>query len=510
MKKYYLLLLIISITFGACDDFLDEAPNNSESVEIKTIEHLERLLNDYETFGRESNSDAIFGSDDFGLVPGLHDAIPDRAYAGLTANYATWDINYVKDDLFSYFQAEWKKVFIANLVLENLKSIEGDEATKEDLKAEAHFIRAYSYYQMVNTYCLPYSQANLNEMGLPIKKGITFNEDVSRASLKETWDFILEDLGEALKMDKDLEPRGDNFRSWRASIQAVNAFAARVYLMMHDYTNAQLYAQKALDGHSQLVDYNTGMSYYVGMAMYFENGRPNRVNIEYPFTYTSYDPDQQMAWNELYYYRFMVNGRFNYWPSAELLAVYDQANDLRYQYHVVEDYSLTMGAVGHPRFGKLYKYPGYIFFSNDRLPSGPTVGEMLLIKAECQARLGNWTEGLNTANVLRAARIASTAPAETINLSASSQDEALSELLKERRRELPFTQRFFDIRRYNSNDNPNDDVVITRSFFPVSDIIEGTKELVTYTLEKNSRKYARPIPNKDINSSEGALKQNTY
>ena len=187
--------------------------------------------------------------------------------------------------------------------------------------------------------------------------------------------------------------------------------------------------------------------------------------------------------------------------------LYDKDYDLRWKYHYVENYSYDRGLTS-----PAYEWPGYIFFFKDRIPSGPTVAEMLLIKAECQARTGNFGDAMTTVNQLRAARMDDTTPADRINLSASSQQDAITKILQERRREMPFTMRWFDIRRLNSNDDPNDDVGdLTRTFYPyTSASIQGNETAKTYTLEKNSRRYAQPILNSEIQSSQGAIQQNTY
>ena len=137
---------------------------------------------------------------------------------------------------------------------------------------------------------------------------------------------------------------------------------------------------------------------------------------------------------------------------------------------------------------------------------------MLLTKAECQARLGSFGDAMTTVNQLRAARMDNTAPADRINLSAASQAEAITQILEERRREMPFSMRWFDIRRLNNNDDANDDVeALTREFYPYNNSGVLIKEPVqTYTLEKNSRRFAQPILNTEIETSQGAIQQNTY
>ncbi|MGQ1910600.1 RagB/SusD family nutrient uptake outer membrane protein [Marinifilum sp. RC60d5] len=490
------------VLFASCDDFLNEPPNKSESVVPSTVEHLEFLLNDYTQFNAEENYDLIFGSDDFGLLTSLYDNNPS-VYTMGNAHYATWDVEYlpVQEDR-GYYSAEWKKIFSANLVLEYLSEVSGTDEDKLNLKAEAHFIRAYSYFQMVNTYCLPYATENMDEMGLPIKASTSFEESAERVTLQETWDYILADLEEALKLNRDLELSGENYRTWRASAPAVNAFAARVYLVMNDYAKAQSYAQAALSGHDEMMDYNTDMSYST-IPYSVPDGAGGTLDVLFPMTNDAQGAAAiRMEWKELYYFRFLYNGHRNYWASPELLSLYDQANDLRYKYHMVENYSYDRGLT--------IQYPAYIFFF-DKIPSGPTVAEMLLIKSECQARLNQVAEAMTTVNLLRTKRILNTADASAINLSAGSQDEAIAKILEERRRELPFTQRFIDVRRFNNNSYAADDVVMTRQFYPVGEhVIEVSKGAQTLTLDKKSRKFARPLPQSDIDVTQGVLEQNTY
>jgi hypothetical protein len=189
-------------------------------------------------------------------------------------------------------------------------------------------------------------------------------------------------------------------------------------------------------------------------------------------------------------------------PSPELLALYDRDNDLRFYWQMPVNYSYV-------RSVNAIEWPGYYFFWRDRVPGGPTTAEMYLTKAECQARTGDFNGAMTTLNILRKARMKS----ETFeNLTATSKDDAIKKILEERRREKPFTLRWYDIRRLNHNEDPNDDVgTITRTFYPVNATgIMGSLAPVTYKLEPNSRNYAAPIPMNDIISGQGELKQNTY
>ena len=137
--------------------------------------------------------------------------------------------------------------------------------------------------------------------------------------------------------------------------------------------------------------------------------------------------------------------------------------------------------------------------------------EILLTKAECEARLGKVNEALSTINKLRAARIDKNAPSNVINLTATNQEDAVKKILEERRRELPFVRRFQDIRRLNTNSEAYDDAgVLNKTFysFTLTNIDKSSKK--TYTLEKNSDKYACPLPETEFIVSDYAINQNIY
>ena len=137
---------------------------------------------------------------------------------------------------------------------------------------------------------------------------------------------------------------------------------------------------------------------------------------------------------------------------------------------------------------------------------------MLLIKAESHARLGQLSPALDAVNKLRENRIDDSAPNSAKYLTAANSGEALTLILEERRREMPFSQRWFDIRRLNNNEDSTDDVgAITRSFYGYnSSTVTPSTGIITYTIEPNSRRYAAPIPNTEIESSGGELTQNRY
>lgn len=491
-----------------CNDFLDKAPSKTTSREISSCSDLDALLNDYKTFTLE-RGETFYGTDDYGLNSTIYNAMLGKLTIQ-EVQETFWSTDVSADvETNNLWSSEYKKIFIANLVLNNVDNVTGDDATKANLKAEAHFIRAYSYFLLANTYCLPYSDNTKSEMGLPLKQTTSFTELDTRNTLEETYNLIENDLNEALKTNVSLYKSDGKIRAWRANIGAVNAFAARYWLMRGDYTKAQQYAEKALAINSQLVDYNTEMGYYPNSDKFLINSSSNPENIilKYPSTYVQFefDPSMILSWKEFYYARGNQQPFRWFIPSQGLLDMYvDKDNDLRYHYHMVQNYSLKAACTTDPAF----LYPGYVFFHDDVLPSGPSVPEMILIKAECQARSGNYQDAIKTVDILRAKRIAASA---YVASSATSQADALKQILAERRREMPFVMRWYDIRRLNFNDDTTDDVTLTKTFynFNTTTVLPNDGEK-TYTLTKDSRRYAMPIPPREISITNGDIKQNTY
>lgn len=514
-NKYSLLVCVfIALSFIGCskvDDFLSEAPSKTTSLVVTTTDQLNALLNNYSgtsqgaAFYLEPNRTAIYSTDDFGLTSTLYSA-GTSAWTLAGVEFNLWDINYLPDDTReAFWSGEYKKIFYANMVLDYVDKVTGSEDDKAALKADAHFIRAYSYWELANTYCLPYTNATKNEPGLPIKTSISFDEPVARQPLSKVYDLIEADLAEAFKTTVPLVQNGVA-RHWRANKAAVNGFAARYWLYRGDYQKANQYADAALAEYSRLVDYNTEMKYGNPGTVIINAGTPQQqtVTIQYPYTHNNQsDFTDMLQWKEFLYFRMLSHESWWYAPSQDLLNLYDQAHDLRFKYHYVQNYSYDRGLVKPS-----YSYPGYIFFYKDRIPSGPTTAEMYLTKAEALAHTGDVAGAMNALNILRAKRMT---PGAWVNLTAANKDEAIKNVADERRREMPFVQRWFDLRRYNNNEYAGDDVNLTKTFYPynISQVLT-TQPTQAYTLPKNSRRWAAPLPRTEIISSNGIIEQNTY
>ncbi len=504
MKKYNTLKTITvagiaSLSLTSCNKFLEEMPSKNSSLPLETVEQLDMLLNKYVDFAIEPNRPAYAGHDDLEISKQVYDTIPALFYSLNNLRTYIWEYDDIKRASSDQFwggngyriPGEYGKIFRANMILEALPRIAMSEQDRLRISTEAHLIRAYSYWALASTYCLPYSSGTKNEQGLPLKTSTSFEQSLERKTLEETYQLIESDLQEALKTNVSIHKDG-KLQSWRASVAAANGFAARFYLYQGSYELALQHAQKALQDNGQLFDYNTEM------------GTTDLFGLQMPsiFAFDESDYTQRIKWKEALYMRFLYAGSVvdQFLPSSQLLNLYDQEHDLRYHYHMINDVFAMWGTP--------YDYPMYATFSFNHVFNGPSTAEMYLIEAECLARQGQFAPAMDKVNQLRAKRMK---PGVWVNLKASNQEEALKHIREERRREMPLSQRWNDIRRYNFNEDPNDDVRIERHFYSISSTGVLNKEPIkTYVLEGKSRKFAYPINENEIQISNGQIKQNTY
>jgi len=146
----------------------------------------------------------------------------------------------------------WGNVFASiaqvNFFLNNIGSIDDLTTTQQisvdNFIAEAHYIRAFLYTILAGHYMYPYSVANRNtpELGLPLVTIFDIQQRASRATIAETFAFILSDLDAAKHVEREGAP-GER----RVSQDAVHALMARVLFMMRDNVRAAHYANLVIN-----------------------------------------------------------------------------------------------------------------------------------------------------------------------------------------------------------------------------------------------------------------------
>lgn len=488
-----MILTAASLLFVSCGDFLDKQPSVSEDTPVNQTSQLLALYDNTSNLS-SYNYFAYYSTDDTELPKEMYAMYPSQ----FNINYQVSNYTHFRDGIINnasdlFWTGEYSKIYTANLIINSASSVSGDAEELNEALGCAHFMRAYSLFDLATYYCLPWCEANREALGMPVRLGLDYEENVSRGTLEQTYAQIFTDLQAADEYitRKDIDPN----QPWRVSKCAINALYSRIYLARGEYESALNYANAALENAPELFDYNQ-----------FTWGTPASYPAAGERPAETLDYCETNDWGAVKYWYFqewifprMVENRAQWaMPSTQLVNLYDHENDLRYELFFVEH--------GNRRMNVLYDWWRYTQFNDGRLViSGLTIQEMLLNKAESMIRLGQWQDALAVLTPLRQARFRTgTATA----LTASSQAEALKVVLEERRRELPFAFRMMDIKRFSVNDTPDDDVTITRDFFDMSVTEVDTNSPKTWTIPGNSPMLAMPIYQTEIDSSQGMIEQN--
>jgi tetratricopeptide (TPR) repeat protein len=338
----------------------------------------------------------------------------------------------------------YQQVYVANTVLEGVTKIPvapGNLLLYNQIKGTALFYRAVAFYNLVQTFAMPYDQTTSGtDLGIPLRLSSDLNINSVRPNVQQCYDQVLQDL----KSAADLLPVTTALPTQPSSV-AANAMLARVYLAISSYGSAATYTDKALAQYNTLVDYNT------------------ITPLTFAITNTFLKED--------IFHTCITNSdatsRTDAIIDTSVYKLYDQ-NDLRKSVYFYSDGSI--------RDRSSYDYKSLKY-------NGLATDELYLIRAECYARAGDVTNALSELNTLLLKRFKT---GTFIPVTATNADDALGKILTERRKECVFRGlRWTDLRRLNKD--PRFQLTLTR-------VING----VTYTLPPNDPRYAMPIPPNEI------------
>ena len=124
---------------------------------------------------------------------------------------------------------------------------------------------------------------------------------------------------------------------------------------------------------------------------------------------------------------------------------------------------------------------------------------------------GAFSKRVNAVRTMKTNKLFFAASLVAASAALQSCDDYL-DVLPSKSSSLPVTTVEHDIRRYNNNDETFDDVrTISRTFYEITTTsIKNEAAVANYSLKSDSRKYALPINNNEIELSNGQLQQNSY
>jgi starch-binding outer membrane protein, SusD/RagB family len=446
MKVFFALIFIV-VALSSCKKFLD-AKTDKKLVVPTTLQDAQALLDSYSLLNAFYPSIGEQSDDDFYLLDTYWNSI-----GVVNQNNYTW----AKDN---YNNNEWRylyqMVLYTNVALETLESIPDDQKSTEwgHIKGAALFFRAYAFYQVAQYYAVPYDKSTAAEnAGIPLRLTSNVSTKITRSSLEETYARIIEDYKGGIQLLPVISSPVS-----RPSKAAAYGALSRTYLTMGNYELGEKFADSCLQLSNTLINYNTLNTKSATPFVRFNN------EVIFPSVYAGTGMLSASNWH----------------VDSLLYQSYD-SNDLRR--------SLFYKSNGTSSFGFKGNYDGT---TSSSMFNGIAVDEVYLIRAECKARLGDKDGALKDLNTLLVTRWKTGTFTDFV---ATTADEALQEILTERRKELVLRGlRWFDLRRLNKD--PKTSKTLLRN-------LNGQ----IYQLPPGDPRYTQYIPQQTIDMT--GIEQNT-
>lgn len=427
---------LVSLWIQSCDDYLDLNPA-SNGVVVRNAES-DTLV--YKTAGEAEGALAGVYSDFYNEYFQLDwflngDAQSDNAYAGAD-NPSIFQIDDFKIDATnSNVSRDWAYLYStigkANLVIAHVNRVPDPSLTaqrKAEIIAEASFIRAFMYFQLVQLF----GDVPLQTEPITSISGDRLDEILPvifppRADMSDVYALIIEDLETALASvpltakDKGFATRG-----------AVNALLAKVYATMepHNWEKVNEYCDAVIAlGYELVPDYET----------LWNNTQENTVESIFEINCYGWDAGSG-NWGASMFYGSDWK-KFNI-PSNDLVRAFDEEGDM-----IRKNSSITFMDVTGAWTDRHWPSNNYPFVYKYRDLSGAQnfillrLADILLLKAEALNEMGDAEGAAELVNEVRARVDLDPTP-------ATNQADMRLAIEKERRLELAFEgHRWFDLKR---------------------------------------------------------------
>lgn len=424
--KILFLIILVGLSFGCTKDFLVETPRLSQSNEL-TLSTYNGLNASTAAAYSQLCATGWYGA---GLVV-TADMKGGNAKRG-SVQSGRYSDEYLWNNSPSSTSALWTVAYstiakvnnVINVIDKGFTQPTITQAQLDQLKGECLFIRALSYFDLARIYCQPYV-AGRDNLGVPVVL-VTENGYPARKSVGEVYDRVVEDLIASIPLLSATSPRKDD-AAW-ATKTTSNALLAKVYLYMGNWQKAADYATTVIG--------NTGLSLFTAADYttwdkdgYWGSGGPGSEII---FQVDGSEGNTSHGYWEAISYMMDPDGYGDVAASNDVRSLYE-AGDVRA--------ALFLQPSKYPGEYWSLKYPGRLGKVPKREYNTPVLrlAEMYLIRAEAI---------LNGASVSGVTAIADINAIRTKRGLAATASVDLSEIYKERRRELCFEgNELFDLAR---------------------------------------------------------------
>ena len=475
MKKIF-AILTTCLLLASCAQFTELQPKGKNL--LSTTEELELLLNT-EFEGPTSDMKRMCGD----MISYAN--IPNELASPTPSRYTimlTWDESKIEtfNDL-TASDSDYSTMYgfigrVCNPILCRLADATGDEAKKNQLKAEAYTIRAWAEYILVNKFAAAYNPATAaNTPGIPmLLEDWDISEPTEIWTVAAVYDQIIADCDAAIALNALPLNNVNRMRMSKACPYAVKALAL---MAMQKFDEAESVARQALDINGNVSDY-LDAEHTVITTGYILGG-------QYPSLYLAklaQEEDYFHTYDIIFYEAVSQEGVARFEPGY---ATHDRMASMDMMYDYMMGGEMMTGV------------PCFMTF--DLNSSWNTYGlrspQMYLAIAECEIRKGNISEAMRYLDAVRVKRVepAMYAPLQG---NVTTKEEAIAHLKQVAHSEFVYSPyNFINRKRWNQLDD------MKETF---------TRELAgkTYTLSPDSKMWIFPFPKNAISNNANIVPNN--
>ena len=497
MKTYMKMMRMMALTAvvlgtASC---LEKIPGDyiPENEGMKTFNDAEQILTGIYTAYMSS-----------GLYSGYLTLCPDvqadlvYAVQGNTNQLGThwlWDIRSTNPEVEAVYASLYTVISRCNFFLDQVDALRAGLTDDTDIEyvdyytGEVYCARALAYSELLKCFCKAYDPATAaDELGVVLADTYFGDKPATRASLHDSYRFVLNDLAKAeALLDEDM----DAFDSPYFTKAAAHAIHARVALYMQDWSSAVKESTKLIESDAfALASVRSNATSVQSLFDYMWTNDSSYENIwRIGYTSTSYGGAQGAIFlnftNDYYFYYP------DYVPAQWVLDLYG-SGDMRYHTYFA---TLQTGYSHQLTWPLLIKYYGneslranMIYHVN--MPKPLRLAEQYLIRAEAYCRNGNYSAASADLTSLRKARYST---GGNISVNSSNWLETISD---ERVRELYMEGfRLHDLKRWGKG-------------FKRTPQTHTQAEGSSMEIKADDPLFVWPIPNHELSAPGSAVQPN--
>lgn len=251
--------ILLALVVASCSDrFLEVTPKGK--LIAQEVSDYDLLLNNNTLLNTGGANAQLYLGDDVAVIEPYFSATEPR----IQRLFNWLPVVYEPDQDAAETQSLLSQLYIYNKVINEVPHAKGGtEAEKSAIRAEAQAGRAWVYFQLINYFGKPYTELSAaTDLGFPIVTAADVTATAfSRASVQEVYDFIVADLTAAIPH----LPAHTTYRI-RMSQAAGKALLGKVYVFMGRYDEAMPLFDEALEltetaeVPTRLVDYNAAFA----------------------------------------------------------------------------------------------------------------------------------------------------------------------------------------------------------------------------------------------------------